>query len=48
MAMHLAGVTTAVASSRALPSATSTRAMLRRLMMDDKFFSGEFHLRLRR
>src|ERR1700744_1237186 len=40
MAMHLAGVTTAVASC-GTPFGDEHLAMLRRLMMDDNFFRGE-------
>ena len=40
MAMHLAGVTTAVASC-GTAFGDEHLAMLRRLMMDDKFFKGE-------
>jgi DNA primase len=40
MAMHLAGVTTAVASC-GTAFGDDHRAMLRRLMMDDNFFRGE-------
>lgn len=40
MAMHLAGVTTAVASCGTAFGDEHLR-MLRRLMMDDKFFKGE-------
>lgn len=40
MAMHLAGVTTAVASC-GTAFGDEHLAMLRRLMMDDKFFRGE-------